>query len=38
MGPGLRWWAQILSIWIENELIKRSKTLPGPGEAIFDQT
>ena len=37
MGPGWRWRAQIWSIWIENELIKRFKTLPGPGEAIFDQ-
>ena len=33
MGPGWRWRAQIWSIWIENELIKRFKTLPGPGEA-----
>ena len=37
MGPGLRWRAQIWSIWIENELIKRFKTLPGPGEAKNDQ-
>ena len=37
MGLGLRWRAQIWSIWIENDLIKRFKTLPGPGEAIFDQ-
>ena len=37
MGPGWRWRAQIWSIWVENELIKRFKTLPGPGEAIFDQ-
>ena len=37
MGPGLRWWAQIWFIWIENDLIKLFKTLLGPGEAIFDQ-
>ena len=37
MGLGWRWRAQIWSIWIENYLIKRFKTLPGPGEAIFDQ-
>ena len=37
MGLGLRWRAQIWSIWIENDLIKRFKTLPGPGEAMFDQ-
>ena len=33
MGPGWRWRAQIWSLWIEKELIKRFKTLPGPGEA-----
>ena len=37
MGPGWRWRAQIWSIWIENELIKRFKTLPGPGEAQKNQ-
>ena len=37
MGLGLRWRAQIWSIWIENELIKRFKTLPGPGEAQKNQ-
>ena len=37
MGPGWRWRAQIWSIWVENYPIKRFKTLPGPGEAIFDQ-
>ena len=37
MGPGWRWRAHVWSIWIENDLIKRFKTLPGPGEAIFDQ-
>ena len=29
--------AQILSIWIENDLIKRFKTLPGLGRAFFDE-
>ena len=33
MGLGLRWRAQIWSIRVENYLIKRFKTLPGPGEA-----
>ena len=37
MGPGWRWRAQIWPIWIENELIKRFKTLPRPGEPFFDQ-
>ena len=37
MGLGLRWRAHIWSIWIENDRIKRFKTLPGPGEAILDQ-
>ena len=37
IGLGLRWRAQIWSILIENELIKRFKTLPGPGEATFDK-
>ena len=36
MGLGLRWRAQIWSIWIDNDLIKRLRTLPGPGEAIFE--
>ena len=37
MGPGWRWRAQVWSIWIDNDLIKRFKTLPGLGEAIFNQ-
>ena len=37
MGLGLRWRAQIWSIWIENDLIKRFKAFPGRGEPIFDQ-
>ena len=37
MGLGLRWRAQIWSIWIDNYLIKRFKTLPGPGEAQKNQ-
>ena len=33
MGPGLRWRAHILSERIDNDLIKRFKTLPGPSGA-----
>ena len=37
MGLGLIWRAQIWFIWVENDLIKRFKTLPGPGENIFNK-